>query len=186
MSNDFLYKEYELNYEQLRFYDSRQESIFQYLFTLASSAAAAQFAIYQFTKTATQGFYLCSVFLAGMVFIASLLLYAGMLQNRLYFVFTARQLNAIRGYLLKNDAPEFKDNQLYTSTNFPALKLSSVHTFQLVGAALISSAFGCAGGVFIVAGHNSRTKYMLCDIIFHCAFAFGSRRWHFIFKNVWQ
>lgn len=141
MGNEFLYKEYELNYEQLRFYDSRQESIFLYLFTLTSSVAAAQFAIYKFFSGATQEFYKCHLFLSVIVFVATVLLYLSMLQNRLYFVFTARQLNAIRKYLLEREASEFKDNQLYTSTNFPALKFSSIHTMQLIGAILISSLF---------------------------------------------
>jgi hypothetical protein len=141
MSNEFLYKEYELNYEQLRFYDSRQSSIFQYLFTLTASVATAQFALYKFLTAPTPEFYKCHLFLSCIVFIATILLFLSMLQNRLYFVFTARQLNAIREYLLKTDSPEFKNNQLYTSTKFPALKPLSVHTFQLVGAVLISSMF---------------------------------------------
>jgi len=141
MSNEFLYKEYELNYEQLRFYDSRQSSIFQYLFTLTASVATAQFALYKFFTAPTPEFYKCHLFLSTIVFIATVLLFLSMLQNRLYFVFTARQLNAIRAYLLKTDTPGFQNNQLYTSTVFPALKLLSVHTFQLVGAVLISSMF---------------------------------------------
>ncbi len=144
MNNAFLYKEYELNYEQLRFYDSRQENTFLYLFTLTSSVATAIFAIYKFFLSATPGFYKCHLFLSTIVFVATVLLYAAMIQNRLYFVFTARQLNAIRAYLLKVETPEFQDNQLYTSTNFPAVKLSSIHTIQLFGAALISSFFAAS------------------------------------------
>ncbi len=54
---------------------------------------------------------------------SQVLLYLAMLQNRLYFVFVARQPNAIRGYLIKVAAEWFEKNQMYTSTNFPALKL---------------------------------------------------------------
>jgi len=144
MGNEFLYKEYELNYEQLRFYDSRQSSIFQYLFTLTSSVAAAQFALYKFFQSPTLSFFKCQLFLSVIVFIATLLLFLSMLQNRLYFVFTARQLNAIRKYLLEKEVSEFKNNQLYTSTNFPAIKRTSIHTFQLIGASLISSMFAAS------------------------------------------
>ena len=88
-----------------------------------------------------------------------------MLQNRLYFVYIARQINAIRGYLMETEAKGFSNNQLYTSTDFSAFKPSSVHTFQLLGASLISSMFAglsayaispalsnttCTGGAFIV------------------------------------
>ena len=42
---------------------------------------------------------------------------------------------------MENEAPNFRTNQLYTSVDFPALKPGSVHTFQLLGAALLSSLF---------------------------------------------
>jgi len=141
MAQEYLLKEYELCFAQLRFYDERHESILKYMFSLASAAATAEFAVYQYLHTATVGFYWCIAFLSGLVFLSTLLLSMAMLQNRLYFVYIARQLNAIRGYLMKTEAGDFKDNQLYTSTDFPALKPFSVHTFQLLGAALISSLF---------------------------------------------
>jgi len=34
-----------------------------------------------------------------------------MLQNRLYFVYIARQINAIRGYMMATEAGEFHNNQ---------------------------------------------------------------------------
>lgn len=141
MSNEYLLKEYELCFEQLRFYDTRQESLLKYLCSLTSAVVAAEFAVYQLAHGGTAGFFGCEVLLSGLVFIATVLLFLAMLQNRLYFVFIARQLNAIRGHLMKIDAAGFGGNQLYTSPNFSALKVMSVHTFQLVGAALISSLF---------------------------------------------
>ena len=88
-----------------------------------------------------QVFFGCQAFLSCVVFIATLLLYIILLQNRLYFVAIAKQLNAIRGYLMATEASDFHGNQLYTTTDFPALKPSSVHTFQIIGAALLSSLF---------------------------------------------
>lgn len=141
MAHEYLLKEYELCFEQLRFYDERHSNILKYLFSLTSAVATAQFAVYKFLQGPTAGFFACQAFLSVTVFVATLLLYLSMLQNRLYFVYIARQLNAIRGFLMETAADSFKDNQLYTATNFPALKPSSVHTFQLLGAALISSMF---------------------------------------------
>ncbi|MDD2468758.1 MAG: hypothetical protein PHI97_32695 [Desulfobulbus sp.] len=139
--NDYLHKEYELCFAQLRYYDDRNASTLQYLFTLTSGVATAQFAVYKFLGGPSVGFFGCQTFLSCVVFVATLLLYLIMLQNRLYFVSMARQLNSIRGYLMATEASEFRGNQLYTSTDFPALKPSSVHTFQLLGAALLSSLF---------------------------------------------
>jgi len=116
-------------------------SILKYLFSMTSAVATAQFAVYKFLQGPTTGFYGCQAFLSITVFVATLLLYLSMLQNRLYFVYIARQLNAIRGFLMESAAGSFRNNQLYTATEFPALKPSSVHTFQLIGAALISSMF---------------------------------------------
>jgi hypothetical protein len=141
MTNEFLYKEYELSYEQLRYYDDRHTNMMKYMFTLTSSVATAQFAIYKFTQGFTQGFFAFQAFLSAVVFIATVLLYLAMLRNRLYFVYMVRQINAIRGYFLETEAKQFQYNQLYTSTDFPALKIFSVHTFQMLGASILSSLF---------------------------------------------
>jgi hypothetical protein len=98
MANEYLLKEYELCFEQLRFYDTRQESLLKYLCSLTAAVATAQFAVYQLLHGATAEFLTCEGLLSGLVFTATALLYLAMLQNRLYFVFVARQLNAIRGY----------------------------------------------------------------------------------------
>ncbi len=158
MGHEYLLKEYELCFEQLRFYDERHESILKYIFSLTSAVATAQFAVYQLLHGATVSFFLCQALLSGLVFVATLLLALAMLQDRLYFVYIARQLNAIRKYLMEVDAGGFKNNQLYTSTDFPALKPFSVHTFQLLGAALISSLFAglCAYAISAVFGWKTR------------------------------
>jgi hypothetical protein len=154
MANEYLMKEYELCFEQLRFYDTRQESLIKYLCSLTSAVATAQFAVYQLLHGATTQFLGWEGILSGLVFIGTALLFLAMLQNRLYFVFVARQLNAIRGYLMKVAAEGFEKNQMYTSTNFPALKPLSVHTFQLLGATLVSSLFAGASayGLFSFLG----------------------------------
>ena len=157
MSQEFLLKEYECCYEQLRFYDTRSSGLLKYLFSLTSAVAAAQFAVYKLTESMSQGFFSCHAFLSMVVFVATALLYGAMLQNRLYFVYTAKQLNAIRRYLL-TQTPNFKDNQLYTSTHFPAFKPRSVHTFQLIGAAFISSLFAASFVYSIPAAVGGKTR----------------------------
>jgi hypothetical protein len=140
----FLQIEYEACFEQLRFYDTRQEQLLKYLATLTSAVATAQFALLKFLGKPDVTFYGAQGFSSFIVFVASVLLFLMMLQNRLYYVYAARQINAIRKHLLQTDAPAFTDNQMYTSTTFSALKWLSVHTMQLCGAALISSLFAGA------------------------------------------
>ncbi len=138
-ANDFLLKEYELCYEQLRYYDDRHSSTLKYLLTLTSSIATAQFAIYKLTGEINLIFYQAQSFLSSIVFIASFLMYLIMLQNRVYFVRISKQLNSLRSFFCTN-IPEF-DNQLWTKTSIPIFKIFSVHSFQMLGAVLIASLF---------------------------------------------
>jgi hypothetical protein len=149
MAHEYLFKEYEFCFEQLRFYDTRHESLLKYTFSLTSAVATAQFAVYQLLHGATVAFFGCGAILFGLVFIATVLLFLAMLQNRLYFVYVARQINAIRGYLMEVAAEGFKKNQMYTSTDFPALKILSLQTLQIFGTALISSGFAGASAFAI-------------------------------------
>jgi len=165
MSIEYLLKEYELSYKQLQYYDDRHSNILKYTFTLTSSVATAQFAIFRFFQGATQDLFAFQAILSVIVFVATLLLYLAMLQNRLYFFFMARQLNAIRGYLMITEAGDFHSNQLYTSTDFPVLKPTSVHTFQLLGVALISSLFaGMSAYALNPAFGNEASKLIACIV----------------------
>jgi hypothetical protein len=155
-SSSFLLTEYQACFEQLRYYDTRQDDVLKYLFTLSSAVATAQFAVLKLFGAPTEWFFAAQSFLSLIVFVASVLLYLMMLQNRLYFVFTARQINAIRKYMLETEAANFTQNQLYTSTSFSAFKLRSVHTFQLLGTALISSLFAATSMYgFLRLAHSS-------------------------------
>lgn len=143
MGNEFLYKEYELSYQQFRFYDERQSDLLKFVFVLTSSIVTAQFAILKFIGSPTNSFYLFQTLISFLLFLAILICYISMVQNRLYFVYIARQINSLRGYFLETEAQEFKDkNQLYTSTDFSAVKLSSLHTLQMIGVSIVSTLFG--------------------------------------------
>lgn len=147
MGHKYLLKEYELCFEQLRFYDKREESILKYLISLTSAVAAAHFAIYTFLENNTRAFFTFQAVLSGLVFVATLLLFLATLQNRLYFVTAARQVNAIRKYFMCiEDAKSngFKENRMYVDADWKALKFSSAHTFIILGSALISSLFAGA------------------------------------------
>ncbi len=141
LCGSYLLKEYELCHDQLRYYDTRHANILKYFFSLTSAVATAQFAVFQFFEGITNTFFACQAFLAIVVFVSTLLFYFMMLQNRLYFVYTARQINALRGYFMEHEAGNFVDNQLYTKVKFSAFKITSVHTFQLFGAAFVSAMY---------------------------------------------
>ncbi len=48
MESEFLNKEYELSYQQLRFYDEKHSSLIKFLATLATAVTTAQFGILKF------------------------------------------------------------------------------------------------------------------------------------------
>lgn len=153
IKRNFLLKEYELCFEQLRFYDNRSNDLLKYLFTLTTSVATAQFAIFKLTNSFDHIYYTSLSFLSFIVLISSFLLFMAMVQNRLYFVQIARQLNAIRGYFTRLHPEDGFANQLYTSTNFPAFKTKSVHTFQIIGAAVLCGLY--AGSFTFAILHDS-------------------------------
>jgi hypothetical protein len=177
--DEFLLKEYELCFEQQRFYDTRQATTLKFLFSLTASVATAQFAILKFVGNASDKYYLTQAFLSVVVFIASVLLVMIMVQNRLYFVYATRQLNAIRAHFLDTQTGKFRDNQLWTSTDFPAVKPHSVHMYQLRGAVFMSSLFaGSTAFAFCAEWTDNNTCAQL--IIAVCAVlgvTFVEERW---------
>jgi hypothetical protein len=169
IKHEFLFKEYELCFEQLRFYDNRSNDLLKYLFTLTTSVAAALFAVFKISNTFDQKYYASLSFLSCIVFISSFLLFMAMVQNRLYFVQIAKQLNAIRGYFTKINPEDGFQNQLYTSTNFPAFKTKSVHTFQIVGAAVLCGLY--AGSFTFAVLHDTHFIMSITGWAFVSTFA---------------
>jgi hypothetical protein len=136
MGNDYLYKEYELCFNQLQYYDSRQVDL------LNVSVTGALFALYKFLHGTNQLYFQCQMTVSVVVFVGSVLLFFAMVQNRLYFVFTARQINSIRGYLITNEVLGFTNmNRMYLDKDLPAVQIRSVHMLLLAGAAFLAGVF---------------------------------------------
>ena len=160
MAHEYLLKEYEQCFEQVRFYDKRQANTLKYLFSLTFTIATAYFAIYKLPGGPPDVFIKFQVVVSGLVSIVTVLLYVAALENRLYFAVAARQVNAIREYFLEIEAKAggFSENRMWTGTDMPAVHRSSLHTALILGAALISSlfvgAFGYAFGTYFGSGHS--------------------------------
>jgi len=149
---EFLLKEYEFCFEQLRFYDKREESILKYTFSLVSAVATALFTVYKYFQDQhwqipLEGFAAVLILL----FLITLLLFFAAVSNRYYFVTTARQVNAIRLHFLQEadragppDAFGIKKNRMWKDPDWPFLQISSLHTYIMVGLAVISSLMAAA------------------------------------------
>lgn len=183
MTNQFLHKEYELCFGQLRFYDERQNSLLKFFFSFVSAIAAAQLAIYKMFNSLTEDFLLFFTFLSLIVLVCSILVFLSMVQNRLYFVFMARQINALRGHMLKEEASEFTENQLYTRTDFSAIKPFSVHTYQMFGVAFVTSLYGGSATYSIHKLFCTDSPWFLVGLVFFLLTMGLSAGGYFYLKN---
>lgn len=140
MDNNFLLKEYELCFEHLRYYDSRNTQILEFIFGFTSATATLQFAMYKFLSGTIADLFIFQTFLSGVTATASLLFYFAMLRNRIYIIHFVRQINSIRRYMLSTGSIGF-NNRLYTNPNVKVFSLTSFNTTQLIGVALASAFF---------------------------------------------
>ena len=134
---EFLSKDYEKCFEQLRFYDDREISALKYLYTISSAVASLIFTVYGTVEKATPEFFGFISFVSIIVFVTGLILLLSALQNRVYFASTATHINLIRDYFIQNAIP---DDDYYREKRH-ALNLTSLHTFIILGAILLSSLF---------------------------------------------
>lgn len=127
----------------MRAYDERQERLVKFQVTLSSITGTIMLSLLKLQLfEGNMIFFLKLFFVVSIIsFVCGLVIFGAMVQNRLYFVYSARQINAIRKYLLRKEASDFKDNQMYLSKDFSAFKLFSIQTFMLLGVSFVSSTF---------------------------------------------
>lgn len=146
--NDFLKLEYEQCMGLVKYYDERHHALMKYAVSISSGVPTLLLGIYGLGANTTPVFWnaaavICLVTMLGLVSIL-----AAITQTRLYFVYPARQLNAIRAESLRTVAQNFTDNQMYLDTTFNAFKLSSSHTVQQ---AMVALQVGLFAGLFVFA-----------------------------------
>lgn len=141
VENEFLLKEYEECFAQIRIHDEAQKSMIGYTITIASFVPTVLLALYQLSDEKINPIYwLLQSGVFFTTFMALLVIFTYLVQNRLYFIYPARQLNAIRQYFIEK-YPDFKNNQMYTDYKFPGFKWMSTHILILIGVAIIASIF---------------------------------------------
>lgn len=140
-NNQFLHQEYEESYKQLRFYDEKHSNLVKFVFTFSTTVGTILVALFQLLQNNLKVFWLAQLLICTVVFVAISIIFLGMVKNRLYFVITAKQLNAIRKYFLDNVCTGFVNNQMYLETNIPAFKLLSSQTLEILGVSFTSSLY---------------------------------------------
>ncbi len=170
VENDFLLKEYEECFAQVRVHDEAQKSMIGFTITIASLIPTVLLALYQISGEKINPIYwLLQSGVLFTTFIALLIVYTYLVQNRLYFIYPARQLNAIRRYFLEQN-PDFKKNQMYTDYKFSGFKWMSTHILILIGVTVIASIFWIGAlfsfGLYLGLNHNYWISLVSGIIIF--------------------
>lgn len=162
LMQNFLEKEYEECFKQLRSYDERHERLLTFVLMLTSAVATAIVAIWKSIPEPTRTIYLLGSLVCFVVFIATLLVLGAVVQNRLYYVFVVRQINAIRKFGLTS-VPTFNENQMQLSTKFLAIKPLSVHSLIIICINLLSAIFfSLSAFAFLMSkGSNNATSLSL-------------------------
>ncbi len=161
---DFLLKEYEECFAQVRIHDEAQKSMIGFTITIASFVPTVLLALYQLADEKINLIYwLLQSGVFFTTFIALLIVFIYLVQNRLYFIYPARQLNALRQYFLEKN-PEFINNQMYTDYKFSGFKWMSTHILILIGVAVIASIFWI-GAVFSFILYLGLNHYYWISIV---------------------
>lgn len=170
VEKDFLLKEYEECFAQVRVHDETQKSMIGFTITIASFVPTVLLALYQIAGEKINPIYWLlqsGVFFA--TFIALLVIFTYLVQNRLYFIYPARQLNAIRKYFLEKNL-DFNNNRMYIDYNFSGFKWMSTHILILIGVATIASIFWIGAifslGLYIVLNNKFWISLVSGIIIF--------------------
>ena len=141
-----------------------------YTITIASLVPTVLLALYQISGEKINPIYwLLQSGVLFTTFIALLIVFMYLVQNRLYFIYLARQLNAIRRYFLEQNS-DFKNNQMYTDYEFSGFKWMSTHILILIGVAIIASIFWIGAlfsfAVYLGLNHNYWISLVSGIIIF--------------------
>ena len=128
--DDFLKTEYEGCLDLLKHYDERHLSLVKFATGVSNGAVTLIFGFYALSSDAHSHFWYFAAALSGTAATGLLTVFAAMVQNRLYFIYPARQVNAIRRAMLGNLVTEFSDNQMYLTTDVRPFKFLSMHTLM--------------------------------------------------------
>lgn len=139
--NEFLKLEYEQCLSLIKYYDERHQALVRYCAGVSSAVPSLLLGFYQLGADVTPHFWSFTALVAGITTIGLLAIYTVLIQTRLYFVYPARQVNAIRKAALKEVADIFDCNQMYTDIRFNAFKWSSSYSLLNIFVALQVGAF---------------------------------------------
>jgi hypothetical protein len=139
----------EIEYEQclasLKHYDDRHLSLLKFATGISSAVPPVIFALYNLDVETDLDYWNFVTFLSLVTALGLSALFVAMIQNRLYFIYPARQVNSIRKSQFLGKNPPLFQNQMYTDVDINAFKWMSSQTLMNVFVSFqISFFFGMA------------------------------------------
>ena len=126
----------EIEYKQclasLKYYDDRYLSILKFATGISSAVPPVIFALYNLDIETDLEYWNFVTFLSLITALGLLALFVAMIQNRLYFIYPARQVNSIRKSQFLGKSPPIFQNQMYTDVDINAFKWMSSQTLMNV------------------------------------------------------
>ncbi|MCP4897525.1 MAG: hypothetical protein GY906_11185 [bacterium] len=152
--DDFLKLEYEQCINLLLRYDDRQLNLARFATLLSCAVASAMIALAPGEGNASNMPWAFMALLSALTSLGLAVVFCGMVQNRLYFVFPARQVNSIRRHELHRRPDDSFENKMYVNTAFSAFHPMSTHTIMSV---FVAIQIGVFGGLFHFCISMART-----------------------------
>jgi hypothetical protein len=126
----------EIEYKQclasLKYYDDRYLSILKFATGISSAVPPVIFALYNLDIETDLEYWNFVTFLSLITALGLSALFVAMIQNRLYFIYPARQVNSIRKSQFLGKNPPIFQNQMYTDVDINAFKWMSSQTLMNV------------------------------------------------------
>lgn len=183
--DEFLKIEYEQCLSLIKYYDERHQSLVKFCAGLSSAVPSLLLAIFQLGGQAATHFWEFTALISGVTALGLLAVFTVLVQTRLYFIYPARQVNAIRRVGLDSQT-EFSNNQMYLDTTFSAFKWSSSHTLLNAFVALQIGAFSSllAYSLYVGSTTQSCVIFVASGVgLFISALVFGSSAWYLYAKS---
>ena len=183
--DEFLKTEYEQCLSLIKYYDEKHQSLVKFCAGLSSSVPTLLLAVFQLGGGVAAHFWQFTSLIAGVTALGLLAIFTVLIQTRLYFIYPARQVNAIRRVSLESQSV-FSNNQMYLDTTFSAFKWASSHTLLNAFVALQIGAFSSLSVYSIYVGSSSKVCVLSIAVgigLFMAILIFGVSAWYLHSKS---
>ena len=183
--DEFIKTEYEQCLSLVKYYDERHQSLVKFCAGLSSAVPSLLLAIFQLGDDVAIHFWKFTAVISIGTALGLLAMFTVLIQTRLYFIYPARQVNAIRKEALIIQSG-FTNNQMYLDTNFNAFKWTSTQTL-LNG--FVALQVGLFVGLFIFSSYFNTVDigclswYAVVSGLIFALTIFGLSAWYLISKS---